>query len=69
MYVACWTEDGGIASCGHEHETIADALQCLVLDGSGFIRACESGRQRPLTEPEVIDFLRALSDRRRRSLV
>ena len=61
-YLACWTEDDGIYSCGHEHETIADAMKCLVPDGRSFLRACESGMTRSLTEVEVSYFLVALGD-------
>src|SRR5262245_33409466 len=61
-YVSCWTEDDGIHSCGHEHETIADAMKCLLPDGRSFLRACESGVTRSLSETEVSYFLIALGD-------
>ncbi len=61
-YLACWTEDDGIYSCGHEHESIADAMKCLVPDGRSFIRACESGVFRSLNEREFVTFLAALRD-------
>ncbi len=46
--LACWTEDDGIHACGirglskrvfrllgdHEHESVADAMKCLVPAGS-----------------------------------
>src|SRR5262249_55934639 len=60
-YVACWTEDDCIHSCGHHHESIADAMRrCVVPDGRFFIRACESGVTRSLSEAEVAYFLVAL---------
>jgi hypothetical protein len=59
-YVACFTEDDGVYSCGHEHESIADAMNCLVPDGRTFIRACETGVFRSLDQGEFIDFLEAL---------
>ena len=59
-YVACWTEDDGIHSCEHEHSSVRDAMDCLVPDGAGFIRAHEAGRCRSLTEAEFIAFLEAL---------
>ena len=59
-YVACFTEDDGVYSCGHEHESIADAMNCLVPDGRSFIRACEAGVFRSLHQGEFIDFLEAL---------
>lgn len=59
-YVACFTEDDGIYSCGHEHESVADAMNCLVPDGRTFIRACEAGVFRSLYQREFIDFLEAL---------
>ena len=59
-YVACWTEDDGIYFCGHEHARVADAMNCLVPDGGGFIRAVDSGCFRSLTNGEFIDFLESL---------
>jgi hypothetical protein len=61
FYMACWTEDDGICSCGHEHRSIADAMKCLVPDGRSFIRACESGVFRSLNEREFVAFLAGLS--------
>ena len=59
-YVACFTEDDGVYSCGHEHESVADAMNCLVPDGRTFIRAREAGVFRSLHQGEFIDFLEAL---------
>lgn len=59
-YVACFTEDDGVYSCGHEHVSIADAMNCLVPDGGSFIRACDAGTFRSLHQSEFIDFLEAL---------
>jgi hypothetical protein len=59
-YVACWTEDDGVYSCGHSHLAIRDAMNCLVPDGGGFIRAHDAGVFRSLTNREFIDFLEAL---------
>ena len=59
-YVACWTEDDGIYSCGHSHLVVRDAMNCLVPDGRGFIRAFDSGAYRSLHQGEFIDFLEAL---------
>jgi hypothetical protein len=61
-YLACWTEDDGIYSCGHEHGSVADAMRCLVPDGRSFIRACESGAFRSLDEGEFATFLAALTE-------
>ena len=61
-YVACWTEDDGIYSCGHSHLVVRDAMNCLVPDGGSFIRACEAGVFRSLTNREFIDFLEALQE-------
>ncbi len=71
FYLACWTEDDGIYSCGHSHETVADAMRCLVPDGRSFIRACESGGAgtRSLNEGEFAAFLAALSEMPWRSSV
>jgi hypothetical protein len=60
-YIACWTEDDGIYFCGHEHETIAESMKCLVPDGGSFIRAFEAGVSRSLNEAEDKEFLAALS--------
>ena len=59
-YVACFTEDDGVYACRHEHESIADAMNCMVPDGRSFIRACEAGVFRSLYQGEFIDFLEAL---------
>ncbi len=64
FYVACWTEDDGIYSCGHEHESIREALQCVVPEGRSFIRACESGVFRSLNDTEFGYFLVALREAR-----
>lgn len=61
-YVACWTEDDGIYSCGHSHLDVRDAMKCLVPDGRGFIRAYDAGVSRSLTNREFIDFLEALQE-------
>ncbi len=61
-YMACRVGEDGIYSCGHEHETIALAMQCLTPDGGDFIRACESGVSRSLNELEFVAFLAALKE-------
>jgi hypothetical protein len=62
FYLACWTEDDGIYSCGHEHANVAEALKCIVPDGRSFIRACDSGVYRSLNDTEFAYFLVALRD-------
>jgi hypothetical protein len=59
-YVACFTEDDGVYSCGHLHPTIREAMNCLVPDGGSFIRAHDAGALRSLTNREFIDFLESL---------
>jgi hypothetical protein len=59
-YVACWTEDDGIYSCGHLHPDVRDAMNCLVPDGGSFIRSYDAGGFRSLNEAETVAFLRAL---------
>lgn len=59
-YVACFTEDDGVYSCGHLHPTVREAMDCLVPDGGSFIRAYDAGILRSLTNPEFIDFLESL---------
>ena len=59
-YVACFTEDDGIYSCGHKHRTVAEAMNCIVPDGGSFIRAIDSGSSRSLYQGEFIVFLEAL---------
>jgi hypothetical protein len=56
FYLTCWTEHDGIYSCGHEHLTIRDALECLVPDGKSFIRARDNGRLRSLNDREFSVF-------------
>jgi hypothetical protein len=68
-YVACWTEDDGVHSCGCHHPTIAAALACLTPDGRTFIRAWNNGVLRSLSDDELRTFtresmLRALTHRR-----
>jgi len=58
--VACWTEDDGIYSCGHQHATVRDAMNCLVPNGGSFIRAHDAGVFRSLDQAEYIDFIEAL---------
>jgi hypothetical protein len=55
-YIACFTEDDGVYSCGHEHASIAEAMNCLVPDGGSFIRACEAGTFRSLNDEEFFQF-------------
>ena len=57
-YVACWTEDDGVHSCGCHHPNIAAALQCLTPDGSTFIRALDNGVLRSLNDDELGTFIR-----------
>ena len=59
-YVACWTEDDGVHSCGCHHPTIAAALRCLTPDGSTFIRAWDKdkGVLRSLNDDELGTFIR-----------
>jgi hypothetical protein len=59
-YVACFTEDDGVYSCGHFHPSIREAMNCLVPDGGSFIRAHDAGTFRSLTNREFIDFLESL---------
>jgi hypothetical protein len=61
-YTACRVEDGAIRMCGHEHDTIAGALGCVVPDGGSFVRRVEFGVTTSLSEREFIDFLKALVD-------
>jgi hypothetical protein len=59
-YVACFTEDDGVYSCGHLHPSVQEAMNCLVPDGGSFIRADDGGILRSLTNHEFIDFLESL---------
>ncbi len=59
-YVACFTEDDGVYSCGHHHPTVREAMNCLVPDGGSFIRAYDAGIFRSLSNREFIDFLESL---------
>jgi hypothetical protein len=62
FYVACWTEDDGVYSCGHSHQSVRDAMNCLVPDGGSFIRAYDNGLLRSLDNREFIDFLESLKE-------
>lgn len=59
-YVACWTEDDGVRSCGCHHLSISSALRCLTPDGRTFIRAWDKdkGVLRSLTDDELGTFTR-----------
>ena len=59
-YVACFTEEDGVYSCGHLHPSVREAMDCLVPDGGSFIRAHDAGTLRSLTNREFIDFLESL---------
>ena len=70
-YVAYWTEDDGVHSCGCRHLSIAAAMRCLTPDGRMFIRALDkdNGVLRSLSDDELGTFiresmLRALTHRR-----
>jgi hypothetical protein len=60
QYMACWTEDDGVHSCGCHHLTIAAAMGCLTPDGSTFIRAWDkdNGGLRSLNDDELETFIR-----------
>lgn len=58
-YEAFWTEKDGLYSCGCEHESVADAMGCVIPDGRTFIRAVQSGVTRSLDEYELRQFLNA----------
>lgn len=63
-YVACWTEDDGVHSCGCHHPSIADAMRCLTPDGRTFIRALDKAKDkdngvlRSLSDDELGTFIR-----------
>jgi len=59
-YVACFTEDDGVYSCGHLHPTVREAMNCLVPNGGSFIRAHDAGTFRSLSNREFIDYLESL---------
>lgn len=59
-YVACFTQDDGVYSCGHFHPTVREAMNCLVPNGGSFIRAHEAGVFRSLSNREFIDYLESL---------
>jgi hypothetical protein len=61
-YVACFTADDGVYSCGHLHPSVREAMNCLVPNGGSFIRAYDAGVFRSLTNREFIDFLESLQE-------
>ena len=61
-YVACFTADEGVYSCGHNHGTVREAMECLIPDGRGFLRAHDNGVFRSLDNQELIDFLESLPE-------
>jgi len=62
VYVACFTADDGVYSCGHNHKTVREAMDCLVANGGSFVRAIYAGVSRSLNDREFIDFLEALQE-------
>ena len=62
VYVTCFTADDGVYSCGHNHKTVREAMDCMVPDGSSFVRAIDGGVSRSLNEREFVDFLEALPE-------
>lgn len=61
-YEICWIGDDGLYGCGHKHLSVGDAVKHMVPNGRSFIRACESGVFRSLSETEFGYFLAALRD-------
>ena len=61
-YVACFTADDGVYSCGHNHKSVREAMDCLVPNGGSFVRAMDAGVSRSLNDREFIDFLEALQE-------
>jgi hypothetical protein len=59
-YFACFTEEDGIYSCGHQHPTVREAMNCMTPDGGSFVRAWDRGLSRSLNDREFIDFMEAL---------
>jgi hypothetical protein len=55
-YVACWIASQGLQRCGHQHESIAQAMACMTTEGS-FLRAVDRGTERSLDEDEMRTFL------------
>ena len=64
-YEVCWVGLDGLYGCGHEHPSVADAARHMAPTGRSFIRACESGVFRSLSEGEFGEFLVALREPRR----
>lgn len=58
-YVAFWSEDNLLVLCGHQHKTLADAAACIQ-GTDGFVRAFTDGHERPLTNVEQDELVRAL---------
>ena len=56
-FVACWVANsyggfGWIERCGHKHQTIGEASDCISLDGI-FLRAVESFGERSISDEEL----------------
>src|SRR5215831_1967388 len=66
-YEICWVGKDGLYGCGHEHPSVADATRYMAPNSGCFIRACESGVYRSLSEREFTQFLLALNERSWRS--
>lgn len=60
-YVACWSEEKLTILCGHQHETVAQAVACIQ-SADGSVKAFTDGHERSMTNTEKDGMLRALLD-------
>src|SRR5215472_7511933 len=59
-YVACFVEEGGVYSCGHDHPSVREAMLCIDPNGGSFVRAFDAGVFRSLDSREMVDFYESL---------
>ena len=58
-YVAYWSDDKVAILCGHQHNTVAEAVACIQ-SADGSVKAFSDGQERPLTNEEKDEMVRAL---------
>jgi diguanylate cyclase (GGDEF)-like protein len=58
-YVAYWSEDKVTMLCGHQHDSVAKAVECIQ-SADGSVKAFTDGQERPLTSSEMQGMVGAL---------
>jgi hypothetical protein len=57
-YYAAWTDSGFLLGCDHEHQTVAEAVDCNAGHAGSYVVAVENGVERALNDEEEAEFQR-----------